>query len=162
MTSGHDYRHVTRRPAAGMICAMTTTSTRSSALRGHLRFAGHFAEMIVAMLVGMLALGPLWSWALPGLSGYPAADALVMATNMSAGMALWMRIRRHSWLRIAEMCAVMYVSFGALLIPYWLGAISGDTLLTGGHVLMVPAMLAVMLWRRADYYHHDHRPAPAL
>ena len=135
---------------------MTTTSTRTSALRGHLRFAGHFAEMVVAMLAGMVALGPLWSWALPGLSAYPVAGVLVMATNMSIGMALWMRIRKHSWPRIAEMCAAMYVPFVALLIPYWLGAISGDLLMMAGHVLMIPAMLAAMVWRRADYYHHGH------
>lgn len=134
----------------------TTTSTRSSALRGHLRFAGHFVEMVVAMLAGMVALGPLWSLALPGLSAYPAADVLVMATNMSVGMALWMRIRRHSWPRIAEMSAAMYVPFVVLLVPYWLGAISAGVLMMGGHLLMLPAMLAAMLWRRGDYYHHGH------
>ena len=26
-----------------------------------------------------------------------------MATNMTLGMALWMKVRRHSWPRIAEM-----------------------------------------------------------
>jgi glucose-6-phosphate-specific signal transduction histidine kinase len=131
----------------------TTTSTRRSSLRGHLRFAGHFVEMVVAMLVGMVALGPLWSLALPGLFHRPDTGALIMATNMSIGMALWMRIRRHSWPRIAEMCAAMYVPFAALLLPYWLGAISGEALMMGGHVLMLPAMLAAMLWRRGDYYH---------
>jgi hypothetical protein len=134
----------------------TTTSTRTSALRGHLRFAGHFAEMVVAMLAGMMALAPLWSLAVPGLSAHPAADAIVMATNMSLGMALWMRIRRHSWPRIAEMSAAMYVPFAVLLVPYWLGVLSGDALMTGGHVLMFPAMLAAMLWRRGDYHHHGH------
>jgi len=132
----------------------TTTSTRTSAIRAHLRFAGHFLEMVVAMLIGMVALGPLWSLALPGLNAYPDLDALVMATNMAAGMALWMRIRRHSWPRIAEMCAAMYVPFVALLIPYWLGAISGHVLMMAGHVLMFPAMLAAMLLRRGDYYHN--------
>jgi hypothetical protein len=134
----------------------TTTSTPVSAARARLRFAGHFVEMVVAMLVGMVALGPLWSLALPGLSAYPDADALVMATNMSVGMALWMRIRRHSWPRIAEMSAAMYVPFVVLLVPYWLGVISGDVLMMAGHGLMFPAMLAAMLWRRGEYYHR-HR-----
>jgi len=122
--------------------------------RGHLRFALHFVEMVVAMLVGMFALGPLWSLALPGLDDHAATSAMVMATNMSIGMALWMRIRKHSWPRIAEMCAAMYLPFVVLLVPYWIGVVSGGALMTAGHVLMLPAMLAAMLWRRGDYYHH--------
>jgi hypothetical protein len=132
---------------------MTTTASRSTR-RGHLRFAGHYLEMIVAMVLGMVALGPIWSLAVPRLSDYPVADVLVMATNMSIGMALWMRIRRHSWPRIAEMCAAMYVPFLVLLVPYGAGVLSADGLMMGGHVLMFPAMLAAMLWRRGDYYHH--------
>jgi flagellar biosynthetic protein FliP len=135
---------------------MTTTTTRRSTRRGHLRFAVHYVEMVVAMLLGMVALGPLWSFAVPGLSDYPVADVLVMATNMSIGMALWMRIRKHSWPRIAEMCAAMYVPFLILLVPYGLGTLSGHGMMMWGHVLMFPAMLAAMLWRRGDYYHHGH------
>ena len=136
---------------------MTTTATaRRATLKGHLRFAAHYVEMVVSMLVGMFALGPLWSMALPALADHPAADALVMATNMSIGMAVWMAIRRHSWPRIAEMVAAMYAPFLALLVPYFLGAVSGHGLMMGGHVLMFVTMLAVMVWRRADYYHHGH------
>jgi hypothetical protein len=133
---------------------MTTTSL--SATRARLRFAGHFVEMIIAMLVGMFALGPLWSLALPGLSAYPDAEALVMATNMSIGMALWMRVRRHSWPRIGEMSAAMYAPYLVLLVPYWFGAISGEAVMMGGHLLMIPAMLGVMLWRRHEYSSHRH------
>jgi flagellar biosynthetic protein FliP len=133
--------------------ATSTTPTRHTT-RPYLRFAGHFVEMVVAMLVGMVALGPVWSFAWPGLHGYPAADALVMATNMTIGMALWMRIRRHSWPLIAEMSAAMYLPFLVLLVPYWLGAISGGTLMLAGHILMLPSMLAAMLWRRGDYTGH--------
>ncbi|MEV4622497.1 hypothetical protein AB0J74_27775 [Asanoa sp. NPDC049573] len=141
---------------------MTTTAAARRAdrvranLKGHLRFAAHYVEMVVSMLVGMFALGPLWSMALPGLADHPAADALVMATNMSVGMTAWMAIRRHSWARIAEMVAAMYAPFLVLLVPYSFGAISGDALMMGGHVLMFVTMLAAMLWRRADYYHHGH------
>jgi flagellar biosynthetic protein FliP len=133
------------------------TSTSLSATRARLRFAGHFVEMIIAMLVGMFTLGPLWSLALPGLSAYPDAEAIVMATNMSIGMALWMRIRRHSWPRIGEMSAAMYAPYLVLLVPYWLGAVSGEAVMMGGHLLMIPAMLGVMLWRRHEYSgHHGH------
>jgi hypothetical protein len=42
----------------------------------------------------------------------------------------------------------MYVPFVLLLLPYWLYLISGDTLMTAGHILMFPAMLIPMLRRR--------------
>jgi len=128
-------------------------------MKPFLRFTVHYVEMVVAMFVGMFALGPLWSLAAPGLTDDPAAAATVMATNMTIGMGVWMAIRRHTWLRIAEMAAAMYLPFVALLIPYWLGAISGVTVMIGGHVLMFPAMLAAMLWRRDEYSmsHHGHK-----
>ena len=112
--------------------------------------------MVIAMFVGMVALGPLWSHAAPALLDRGDVQALVMATNMTIGMALWMRIRRHSWPRIAEMSAAMYLPFLVLLVPHWLGVISAGTMMTVGHLLMLPAMLAAMLWRRSDYYHHHH------
>lgn len=130
--------------------------TARSAIRPHLRFVGHFLEMLIAMAVGMFALAPLWSFVTPGLISRADTHTLVMATNMTLGMALWMKIRRHSWPRIAEMSAAMYLPFVVLLVPYWLGAISGGALMAVGHLLMVPAMLAAMLWRRSDYYHHRH------
>ncbi|WP_034591791.1 hypothetical protein [Hamadaea tsunoensis] len=135
------------------------TIPTSTPIRAHLRFAVHYVEMVVAMFVGMFALGPVWTFALPGLADYPAAGAMVMATDMSAGMAAWMALRGHSWPRIAEMCAAMYAPFVLLLIPYALGVLSADGLMMGGHVLMFPAMLAAMIWRRGDYYHHGHRHA---
>ena len=142
-----------------MTTEMTSKRHRARILsRANIRFAGHFLEMVVAMLVGMVALEPVWSLVAPGLPDRPDVGAIVMATNMTAGMALWMGIRRHSWPRIAEMSAAMYLPFVALLVPYWLGGISGGTLMTAGHILMLPTMLAAMLWRRADYSHH-HRAA---
>lgn len=116
-----------------------------------MRFLLHFGEMVVAMVVGMLLLGPLWTLAWPGLPDLPAAAALVMATNMAIGMAAWMRVRGHRGRGIAEMCAAMYLPFLVLLGPHALGLISGDTLMMGGHVLMLPAMALVMLRHRAEY-----------
>ncbi|WP_203927754.1 hypothetical protein [Virgisporangium ochraceum] len=134
----------------------TLKQTSGSRMRGHLRFALHYLEMIVAMFVGMFALAPVWSWVWPGVNDRPDVAAMVMATNMSVGMAVWMAIRRHSWPRIAEMCAAMYVPFLVMLPPYWLGAVDGHAVMMVGHTLMFPAMLAVMVWRRGDYYHHHH------
>jgi len=149
MTPGHDLRHLARTPFATTLLAMTTTHPRTSS-RKLLRFVGHYVEMVVAMIVGMVALAPLWpaEWV-----ARPDVHAMTMAIDMTVAMALWMRIRRHSWPRTAEMSATMFLPFAVLLVPYWLGAISAMTVMVAAHVIMFPLMLAVMLWRRADYWH---------
>lgn len=119
--------------------------------RAVLHFVRHAVEMILAMVVGMLVLEPVWSFFWPELSENVTAHVLVMATNMSLGMALWMRIRRHGWASIAEMSAAMYVPFAIFLPFYWGGVVSGSTVMMAGHVLMVPAMLAAMFRRRGEY-----------
>ena len=88
-------------------------------------FVRHFVEMVVAMVVGMVVLG-LALKPLLGLSDlFERADlnALVMATNMTIGMSLWMRYRRHGWESIAEMGAAMYIPFAVLLVPFWAGVL---------------------------------------
>jgi putative intracellular protease/amidase len=120
---------------------------------GILRFTGHFVQMALAMVIGMVALDPVWRLALPAAAERTDVLAIVGATSMSIGMAVWMRVRRHGWASIGEMCVAMYVPFLLLLVPYWAGGISGSTVMMGGHVLMVPAMLLVMLRRRAEYTH---------
>ena len=120
-------------------------------MRNNLKFLGHFVEMVVAMVVGMAALGPLWTLMWPDLPSSPAAHTMVMATDMAIGMTLWMRLRGHGWRGIAEMSAAMYVPFLLLLGPYALGMISGAALMLGGHVLMLPAMLLAMLRHRHEY-----------
>lgn len=132
-----------------MSAEQTTESPRRA--RPVVRFTLHFLEMVVAMLVGMVALGPVWSFAWPGLSENMTAQVLVMATNMSLGMALWMKIRRHGWASIIEMSAAMYVPFLVLLPFYWADVMSGMALMGAGHVLMLPAMLIAMLRRRHEY-----------
>jgi flagellar biosynthetic protein FliP len=78
---------------------------------------------------------------------------MIMATNMAIGMGVWMRVRGHSWRGIAEMSASMYLPFAVLLVPYWAGAIGSGTLMTWGHVLMLPAMALAMALRPAEYSH---------
>ena len=124
-----------------------TSVRRPSALR----FARHALEMVIAMLVGMMVLGPVWSFAWPELDQNITSSVLVMATNMSIGMAVWMRIRGHGAIPIAEMCAAMYLPFLVLLPFNWAGVLSDMALMTAGHVLMVPAMLVAMLRRRTEY-----------
>ncbi|MFC9561363.1 hypothetical protein [Agromyces sp. NPDC056965] len=115
------------------------------------RFVLHGVEMVIAMVVGMAVLGLVWAWAWPELGEDTTAQALVMATDMSIGMAVWMRIRGHGLPAIAEMCAAMYLSFLVVLPFHWIGALSDMAVMTIGHVLMLPAMLIAMLRRRHEY-----------
>ena len=122
------------------------------------RFVRHYLEMVAAMIVGMVVLGPLWTLALdaagaPGLLDRPELDALVMATNMTVAMSAWMRHRGHGWRATAEMAAAMYVPFVVLFPPLWMGLISAGTMLVAGHVLMLPAMAGAMLLRPHEYRH---------
>ncbi|GAB3745442.1 hypothetical protein GCM10027598_82050 [Amycolatopsis oliviviridis] len=130
---------------------MNHTTEPKTRNRAVLHFIRHAVEMLIAMVAGMIVLEPVWSFLWPGLAGNVTASALVMATNMSLGMALWMRIRRHGWASIAEMSAAMYLPYVLFLPFFWTGLVSGTTLMTAGHVLMVPAMLAAMVRRRAEY-----------
>ncbi|MGW6442121.1 hypothetical protein [Lentzea sp. NPDC055074] len=105
----------------------------------------HGAEMFVAMLAGMALIAPLWTPHSVELA------SLWMAVSMSVPMALWMRYRGHG--RIVEMCAAMAVPYAVLLVPYWLGWAGGEAVMTGGHLLMLPAMIAVLVLYRHE---HDH------
>ena len=72
---------------------MTSASVGRSPL---LRFVLHYLEMVVAMVVGMMALAPLWpdAWLARG-----DMHAVAMAVDMTVAMAAWMAIRRHAWPR---------------------------------------------------------------
>src|SRR5690349_9349712 len=91
-------------------------------------FARHLLEMLAAMVVGMVALGPFWTPSRVDVS------ALWMATTMSVAMAVWMGYRGHSRAAIAEMTTAMYAPFLVLLIPWWAGLIPGPAVLLGGHL----------------------------
>jgi len=134
------------------------TPTRTSLLASpNLRFARHYAEMVVVMLAGMFVLGAL---AAPVVSfselleDAPGAALAQMAFNMTAPMVVWMRFRGHGWPATLEMA-------GSMIVPTLLaGALLAAGVVTNGHALMgiqhmimFPAMLAVMLWRREEYSH---------
>ena len=116
--------------------------------RGWLRFIGHFAEMVVVMLVGMGVLT-----ALLGMPhGSPTeVQALFMAATMTVPMVGWMLFRGHSRRGTAEMSAAMIIPMAVLLPMLWGGLISGDALIDLQHVLMIPAMLGAMLLRHTEY-----------
>ena len=64
-------------------------------------FVVHYLQMITAMGIGMVVLGPL------SMRIFHHAEAevhvLLMATTMVVGMAVWMVYRRHAWPGIVEM-----------------------------------------------------------
>ncbi len=123
--------------------------------RRHVRhLVQHYVEMVVAMLVGMVVLGRLQGLVWPHLSLGVELGVLVMATNMSIGMGAWMRVRGHSWRAIGEMSAAMYLPFIVLLVPFWAGLLGAGAVMTWGHVLMLPAMAAVMVLRPDEYARH--------
>jgi flagellar biosynthetic protein FliP len=143
---------------------MTTVTISGDAARRTERhnLVRHFFEMVLAMLVGMAILGPVAMLICTGLghsgflSDHAGVRAAVMATNMTIGMAVWMRHRGHGWGAIAEMGSAMFVPLAVLIGPYWAGLLSGDALVAAMHVLMLPAMAIAMLYRR-DEYAQDHR-----
>jgi hypothetical protein len=149
---------------------MTTLTTTGEVARRSERhnLLRHFIEMVLAMIVGMAVLGAVVQavCAAVGHSGFFAHHvglrAPLMAMNMTIGMALWMRHRGHGWAPIGEMSAAMFVPLVMLIGPFWAGVLSGDALLLGMHVLMLPAMVVAMIHRRDEYAHDRHRHhAPA-
>ncbi|MBM0233574.1 hypothetical protein JNW91_17955 [Micromonospora sp. STR1_7] len=119
-------------------------------------FLRHLLEMLVAMVAGMVALGAVWSlvfarlgWT--SLDQRPLLGALVMVTDMTLAMSVAMRYRGHGWPATVEMAIAMYLPFAVLAGPYLMGLVAADTMMMFGHLLMVVAMVAVMLRRRAEF-----------
>ena len=130
------------------------------------RFALHYGEMVLAMLVGMAVLWPAWMLATTTATAgswlrSAEVETLVMATTMALPMAAWMRFRGHAWAPTVEMSAAMYAGFAVALPLHWAGALGESGLMTVGHVAMFVLMLVAMLWRWEEYAgcHHAHDPA---
>jgi hypothetical protein len=127
------------------------------------RFAVHYLQMVLAMIAGMIVLIPCWTWATRGRSlGWldrAEGQALLMATTMAVGMAVWMRLRRHRWQHILEMSASMYGAFVVLFPFLWLSLLNGGEVMLIGHVLMLVTML-VPMFSRLDVYTTGHRQKP--
>jgi hypothetical protein len=136
--------------------AATAAPTRAAPTTSRRRFFHHYVEMIVVMLVSMMVLSGLF-WGILGILGhgnlrdYLGVRAFVMTINMAIGMTIWMRFRRHGWASTFEMDAAMILPFVLLIGPYWAGMLSGGALLGVEHVLMLPFMFIVMLWRYDEY-----------
>jgi hypothetical protein len=121
-------------------------------------FARHFGEMLLAMFLGMGVLGGLAELAFAAagssLSDQPGGSrVMLMGFNMTVPMIIWMSYRGHSVARNAEMAMSMIVPSIAAAALAWAGALESGAALGVQHAVMIPAMLAVMLWRYEDYSH---------
>ena len=136
-----------------------------NAAAGHatskLVFARHYAEMVLVMFAGMAVLGGLTKLGLAvagsgldDLSG--GLHISLMGLWMTAPMVAWMAYRGHTTAQNAEMAGSMIVPtiIGAILT--WSGAIDTSTGMAVQHMIMLPAMLGVMLWRYDEYAHVQH------
>jgi len=118
----------------------------------------HLAEMMLAMIAGMVVLGGAVEGVL-ALAGTSLSDASatvmasVMAFNMTAPMVAWMRFRGHPARHNAEMAGSMIIPTALVLALHWLGLVAGDSVLLIQHLVMIPAMVGVMLARFAHYAH---------
>lgn len=125
--------------------------------RGTWHFARHYLEMLVAMAAGMLVLGAVTRGVLAGVGvefsagRHPELAFLEMAFDMSAGMAVWMRMRGHGWPSTLEMCGAMFAPALVLFPLLWLDVIAPDSMIALEHLAMLPLMLLVMLRRRGEY-----------
>jgi len=139
--------------------AATLTHGRHVTRPGSRRaFARHFGEMVLAMFLGMIVLGGLAElvFAVSGnsLSDQPgAARVVLMGFNMTVPMVFWMSHRGHNRARNAEMAASMIVPTLFAATFAWAGVLGAGGALALQHGVMIPAMLAVMLWRYEEYSH---------
>jgi hypothetical protein len=124
---------------------------------GVVRFIFHFAEMWIAMLIGMAVFGPV-RLALAA-QGYTALfdpmsieSEMGRAVFMAAPMVLLMRIRGCCWRHGIEMAAAMLVPWTVVLILDHLGLSETLPWLSrSGRPAMLLGMLAAMLYRRQHY-----------
>jgi len=128
----------------------------SSGSGSKLAFGRHFAEMVLAMFLGMGVLSGLAElvFAVSGSSLSHQSGGfrvMLMGFNMTIPMVIWMSYRGHTRARNAEMAASMIVPSLAAAILAWVGALESGAALGLQHAVMIPAMLGVMLWRYGHY-----------
>ncbi|HYF24902.1 MAG TPA: hypothetical protein VD931_04100 [Baekduia sp.] len=128
------------------------SSATASAHRSSVRqFLVHYAEMVLAMILGMALLGPPLG-AIPGDGR--GQMLLVMGISMTVPMVAWMHHRGHSRRANAEMAASMLVPTGLAIAVHGAGLIEDfDAVMVGEHVVMLLAMAGVMLARPSEYLH---------
>jgi hypothetical protein len=131
---------------------MTIHHPSPSKLRTAGRFVWRYIELVIAMSLGVMLINLLWGLGLPKVTRLDVG-VLVMAAEMSIGVAVWLRIRRHSPAAIAETSLAMVAPFLVLLVPFWFGVLSGDLVMSLGHLFMFVLMAVAMLRRREEHTH---------
>ena len=118
------------------------------------RFIRHYLEMILAMLVGMATLYPLWKLATSGAwADRVDISSLAMATAMTIPMIAWMLHRGHGPAPCVEMALAMYLGFAVFLPFHWSGGLGEMGVMMGGHIAMPIFMLLAMVARYHEYSH---------
>jgi flagellar biosynthetic protein FliP len=119
-------------------------------------FLRHYAEMVLAMFLGMAILGiPVDRVMDSAGAGSDAFMFLGMATTMTVPMVGWMIYRGHGWRANAEMSASMYVPTFAVIGLLTSGILTDiGVLMVAEHVVMLLAMAGVMLLSPEEYIHH--------
>lgn len=118
------------------------------------RFLWHFVQMILAMMVGMMIYHMLIG---KTLAAYPVLSYAGMELAMIPPMIVLMRYHRHTWQRTLEMTAAMLVGPAVFIACVQFGwhnyvpGLSSKTMFTLGDITMYLGMLAIMLYRRAEY-----------
>ena len=113
------------------------------------------------MCIGF-AVGDLVYFSVAERQGYsepfnqlPELSVLVVTLTMTLPMTVWMLLRGMPRRATAEMSAVMPVLAIVLLALGWLAILPKGNLAVLEHALMMPAMLALMLFR-LDLYARWH------
>src|SRR3954464_7483547 len=127
-------------------------------------FLRHYAEMVVAMFLGMAVLGYPVDWVMNRLGA--SSDEFMflgMATTMTVPMVGWMIYRGHGWRANTEMSASMFVPAFAVVGALTTGLLTDvGMLMAAEHIVMLLAMAGVMLLRPDEYiHHHDHAQVAA-
>ena len=138
--------------------ATATVETTGSAGTSKLAFARHFVEMVIVMFIGMGVFEGLAALAFAAAdSGLSAQSGelrvMLMGVSMTVPMIAWMGYRGHSAARNAEMAMSMIAPTILAAALAATGALGTEAAFGIQHVVMIPAMLAVMLWRYDEYAH---------
>jgi flagellar biosynthetic protein FliP len=121
--------------------------------------------MVVAMLVGMGVVAALASVAFAAAGSSLGAQSgafrvMLMGASMTAPMVAWMAHRGHRAQHSVEMAAAMLTPSAIAAVLAAVGVLGAGAALAVQHAVMVPAMLAVMLWRY-DAYARPHAASAA-
>jgi flagellar biosynthetic protein FliP len=141
---------------------MITTNRASGQSHPIRHFFRHYAEMLAAMVLGMVALGMpadhlLHLLGTSASDSHPTTMIISMAVTMTAPMVAWMRYRGHSWRVNAEMTAAMVIPTIAAVCLLQTRTITAiGPLMVIEHAAMLACMLVAMLLRFDEYSAAGH------